>query len=254
MHFVLTNDDGYRAEGLAALYRAVRPFGEVTVVAPRVQHSIKGHAVTTDRPLKVERAQLPGMGPVYVCDGTPADCVRLAITELATGVKIDWVIAGINHGANIGVDIYYSGTVAAAREAAILGCPAIACSQYFLRELSEDWEVSTRRAAAVLDQLLHLAGPRPAIWNVTLPLVTTSHPEVRLVAKGLAPLAMKYERSDHTEDMVSEYRYTAQYRDRPAPPGTDVATVFEGHIAVTPLSIDTTNYDALQQKLQSPPV
>src|SRR5215472_15434125 len=145
---VLTNDDGIDAPGLAALARAAAALGELTVVAPAAAQSGVGHQVTTDGPLRVEaRADR-----WYRVDGKPADCARLALTHFVPDAA--WVLAGINQGANLGSDIYTSGTVAAVREAALLGCRAIAVSQYVGRGGELDWELAARRVAPVLQLLL----------------------------------------------------------------------------------------------------
>ena len=120
MRFLITNDDGFDAPGLAALYTALKELGDVDVVAPAVCHSAKGHAVNTRDGIQVERRSVEPFGEMYIAHSSPADCVRLGLRGL--GLKSpDFVVAGINPGANLGVDLYYSGTVAAAREAAIMG-------------------------------------------------------------------------------------------------------------------------------------
>ena len=149
MRVLLTNDDGYEAPGLRALYDAVNalPGVAIDVIAPVAAQSGKAHATTgtfTCRPMVVER-----MGRILVVDGTPADCVRAAL-HLPGRPQPDWVIAGINRGSNLGVDVYYSGTVAAVREAAILGVPAIAISQLVKPSMPDDWSSSQRQAAAII--------------------------------------------------------------------------------------------------------
>jgi 5'-nucleotidase len=124
LKIVVTNDDGYDQPGLAALVEAVKALGEVTVVAPATPQSNVGHRVTMREPIRVEQPDRH----TYVVHATPADCTRLAVKQLVPDV--DWVVAGINPGANLGSDVYQSGTVAASREAAILGIRAAAVSQY----------------------------------------------------------------------------------------------------------------------------
>jgi 5'-nucleotidase len=160
VRILLTNDDGYDAPGLRALYQAVSslPEAQIDIIAPAVVQSGKGHATTekfTCRPVTLEP-----MGRVIVVDGTPADCVRTAM-HLPMHPRPDWVIAGINHGSNIGVDVYYSGTVAAVREAAILGIPAIAISQLVKSTIPDDWARSTRLATAVIAAICMPQQPPP---------------------------------------------------------------------------------------------
>src|SRR5207253_4322875 len=123
MRFLLSNDDGYLAEGLTTLARALRPLGQLDVFAPERNRSGASNSLTLDRPLRVKQ----GENGFHYVDGTPTDCVHLAITGLLNH-KPDMVIAGINHGANLGDDVLYSGTVAAAMEGRFLGVPAIAVS------------------------------------------------------------------------------------------------------------------------------
>jgi len=149
VRILLTNDDGYDAPGLRALHEAVGglPGVEVSVIAPAVAQSGKGHSITAR--FTCRRVAVEPMGSVVVIDGTPADCVRAAL-HLPGHPRPDWVIAGINHGSNLGIDIYYSATVAAVREAAILGVPAISVSQLVKPQMTDDWSSSTRQAAAVI--------------------------------------------------------------------------------------------------------
>src|SRR5438876_12248711 len=134
MKLLLTNDDGIDAEGLAALADAAAPLGTILCVAPESHHSGCGHRVTTDRPLRLCR-----LGESrWSLDGTPADCVRVALAHVAADV--DWVLSAVNHGGNLGVDVFHSGTVAAVREAALHGKPGIALSHYRRRGTEvPDW-------------------------------------------------------------------------------------------------------------------
>src|SRR4029453_2548200 len=147
MHILVTNDDGIDAPGLAALVEVAQRFGTVTVVAPAMHMSGCSHAATTDRPLRVFDHGLNR----YSVNGTPVDCVRLAILSLAP--QIELVLSGVNDGGNLGVDVLMSGTVAGAREALLLGRRAIAISQYRRRGRRPDWPRSSRSTAAVMAEL-----------------------------------------------------------------------------------------------------
>jgi 5'-nucleotidase len=127
MRFLLTNDDGIYAQGLAALHRELAQDAECIVVAPEVEQSAVGHAITISRPLMVRKAMKNGSFLGYAVAGTPADCVKIGICELACG-PVDLVVSGINRGANVGINVLYSGTVSAATEAAIQRVPSIAIS------------------------------------------------------------------------------------------------------------------------------
>ena len=147
MKFLLTNDDGIDAPGLATLEQALTPLGDCIVVAPTVAHSGCSHQVTSHDLLKITTT---GIGR-YAIDGTPADCVRLGILHIVPDA--DWVIAGVNDGGNLGVDVYMSGTVAAAREATLLGKPAIAFSQYRRQQQVFDWPAAMSMVRRVFDDL-----------------------------------------------------------------------------------------------------
>jgi len=148
VRILVTNDDGWDAPGLAALKTLAGRFGEVVVLAPRDPHSYAGHRVTTDCPLVLAET-----GPqAFTLTGTPADCVRLAVSTLFP--DIDWVFSGINRGGNLGADLFTSGTVAAVREGALLNRPGIAVSQYIRKGLALDWERSCELARPVIAQLL----------------------------------------------------------------------------------------------------
>lgn len=257
MHILLCNDDGLDAPGLAALHRACRCLGEVSVVAPATEQSTTGHAVNLRRPVRVREYRHPSFGRVFAVEGTPADCVRLAIAELIER-PIDLVASGINRGANLGVDVYYSGTVAGAREAAILGLSAVAVSQFVVRGQDVDWDRASQLTQRFLQEWLphskawNEGKPDGAarLWNVNLPPARPEKTElaVCLVAQSTDPLPNQYCRSE-SEDPPS-YTYCGPYAQRLARPGTDVATVFAGDIAVTPLSIGSTDEAALQNRFR----
>ena len=239
MHLLLTNDDGFDAEGLRALAEAVDGLGEIHVVAPDRPYSCMGHGITQDADIHVTWRDMPGLGRCCVVDGTPADCVRFAIASGAVP-KPDVVLAGINHGGNLGVDIFYSGTVAAVREAAILGFPAIACSQYRKRNREVDWRVAAGQLRRALEPLMvqpHVPGLH---WNVNLPFPAdaTPRPDIRTTRVDVAAPPVVFELNGEDHPKGKAYRNTARYDHRPVLPNTDVEHVFCGGIAVTPLHLD----------------
>lgn len=226
LRILLTNDDGWDAPGLAALKSAAAEFGEVHVLAPLDPHSYAGHRVTTDVPLSIGKT---GPGE-FTLSGTPADCVRVALTTLFPDAQ--YVISGINRGGNLGADLYTSGTVAAAREAALLGRPSIAISQYIRRGMELDWHCSAERARDVLRHLLTKAPESKTYWNVNLP-----HIDKELRAEFIycdpddEPLDVRY----HLE--AGQVRYAGSYPDRPRTPGRDVERCFTGSITVSKLKL-----------------
>lgn len=263
MHILLTNDDGYDAPGLRALFDAVSGCCDatLTVVAPAEVQSGKGHIVSDC--FRVRRVELPVMGGVHVVEGSPADCVRAAV-GLSDLRRPDWVISGINRGSNLGIDIYNSGTVAAAREAGFWGIPALALSQYTKSSVPDDWPGSTRTAAAIIaailqpdapcpqtadpavhDQVLavmagHRAGreddPPHTWWNVNLACREDDRPVkgVKLTQVSREPYAIDYRiRRDGDSRVLCEN--VASYHSRPAAPGTDVEAVFGGWTSISRL-------------------
>lgn len=228
MQIVATNDDGIDAAGIAALERAAGGFGAVTVVAPAAAQSGVGHQVTTEAPLRVET-----LGERrYRVDGKPADCARLALTHFAAGA--DWLLAGINHGANLGSDIYTSGTVAAAREAALLGCSAIAVSQYVGRGREIDWDLTGDRLVPVLRLLLARGLAAGRFWSVNLPHPAHDAVELPIVFCRLdtRPHGVRYRREGDV------FVYAGDYHDRPRQNGRDVDVCMGGRIAVTEVTLE----------------
>lgn len=228
MRLLLTNDDGIEAEGLRALERACAGLGELTVVAPTGCRSCIGHQVTARRELPV----FAHGARRFSVDGTPADCVRLALTHLAPGV--DLVVSGINHGANLGVDLYTSGTAAAAREAAFFGLPAIAISHYKARDLEFDWEWAARQAGRVIADLVKRGCRAEHFWNVNLPH-TPSPPALAQV--GLAPVDPSPQDVQFTLIGESSYAYSGRFDSRPRREGHDVALCLGGKITVSLVTI-----------------
>ena len=227
LNIVVTNDDGYDQPGLAALVAAVTPLGKVSVVAPATPQSNVGHRVTMREPIQVDRPS----DHTHVVHATPADCTRLAVKQLVPDV--DWLIAGINLGANLGSDIYQSGTVAAAREAAILGIRAIAISQYIARDWTVDWSATQAQAAGCLAAIMRQPLAAGQYWNINLPSPLTANPPV---AHHICPLDTHPHRYRYTRENGT-YRYTGIIHDRPRSSGSDVDVCFSGAISVTLLEI-----------------
>ena len=223
MQFLITNDDGIDAPGIAALAGVVSHIGTAVVLAPHEHLSGCGHRVNTHCPLTVAEAG-PGR---YSVDGTPADCTRLGLLHVAP--ETDWVLSGINEGGNLGCDIYISGTVAAIREAALWGKPGIALSQYRSSREPCDWAMSAAMVRHVLGVLLTRPLQPGAFWNVNLPDLRggAAIPEIAYCPLELSPLAVRYELRDN------QYHFVARYQDRGRTPGSDVDHCFAGRIAVT---------------------
>jgi 5'-nucleotidase len=227
LRILVTNDDGWDAEGLAVLKTVAAQLGEVVVLAPRDPHSYAGHRVTEDSALHLAETA-PGE---FSLSGTPADCVRVALTSVFD--DIDWVLAGVNRGGNLGSDLFTSGTVAAAREAAFLGKPAIAISQYIRKGRVLDWKRTGELALPVLQQLL--ARPVASMkeyWNVNLPHTENGHvAAITFCEPDNQPLDVRFNREgDHL-------RFAGSYQARPRTPGRDIELCFEGAITVSRLEL-----------------
>ena len=221
MSLILTNDDGIDAPGIRALHQAVD--GKGIIVAPQEHLSGCGHKVTTSQPIQLQRRS----DREYAVGGTPADCTRIALTQINENVK--WVLSGINAGGNLGVDVYISGTVAAVREAAIHGIGGIAISHWIKRPLAIDWQIATRSTARVLTQLWDRPLPPGSFWNVNLPHLEPDAPEPEIVfcEASTQPLPVNY----RVEGDL--YYYQGEYAKRDRATGTDVDVCFSGNIAVT---------------------
>jgi 5'-nucleotidase len=226
MKILLTNDDGWGFEGLLALEEVAQQFGETWIVAPEKPMSGISHQLTFERPMRFQQKQ----DRSYALDGTPADCIRVAMTQL--DVEFDWVLSGVNKGANLGADICVSGTVAAAREASLFGCPAIALSQH-LRKFKQpfDWSKTIRMAKDILPQLMEQPFP-PRRWvNINFPDVNPNdHESVKLVETQLDPAPLP---AQYTKLADGRLLYCGVYNDRPRKPKHDAEVCFSGNIAVT---------------------
>ena len=212
MNIVLTNDDGYDAPGLAAAFEALQSLGRVHVVAPRTERSACSHTITLNRSIAVERIDHPTLGLVHAVDGTPADSVRLAFASLVDK-PIDLVVSGINRGANAGVDIYYSGTIAGAREGAFLGIPAVAISQAIRADVETDWSAARDVAAQLVKPLLAERMPGLGFWNINLPAPIPPDPmhHVRRVPAASHPMPMSFEWEESDDGRMMSFDYGASY-------------------------------------------
>jgi 5''/3''-nucleotidase SurE len=224
MKFLVTNDDGIAAPGLAALVRAAGTVGEPVVVAPAGPQSGVSHAVTWREGVRIE----PRGEMSYAIHGTPADCTRLGLLHVVPDAK--WILSGINHGANLGADVYYSGTVAAVREALLHGWPGIAFSHYRRSGVEYDWERAERWIVPLLSDLLARPIEPGIFYNVNLPILAPNAPDPKVIWCPLdpKPLPLNYR---HEEE--SGLYFAGDYNLRHRTPGADVDVCFGGNIAVT---------------------
>ena len=224
MRFLLTNDDGIEAAGLDALLNATRELGDPVIVAPAAPQSGVSHRVTWQEGVRIERR---GDERVAI-HGTPADCVRLGLLKVVPDAK--WILSGINHGANLGADVHYSGTVAAVREAVLHGWPGIAVSHYRKSGIAFDWDRAAKWVTPILTDLLARPIEPGLFYNVNLPNLPpdAEKPEVVWCALDPNPLPLNYR---HEEE--SDLYFAGDYQLRHRTPGADVDVCFGGRIAVT---------------------
>jgi 5'-nucleotidase len=240
MRILVTNDDGYLADGLRVLARAAGRLGDVNVVAPDREQSATSHSLTLHYPLRVRSAD-----GVMVVDGTPTDCVVLAVGELLAE-RPDFVLSGVNHGANLGDDVLYSGTVAAAMEATILGIPSVALS-FTGRDRDElhRWEDVL---AALLQQLIGRSSfPKETLFNVNLPAVEPDAiAGIRVTTLGRRAYVGSLTRA--ADPNGREYFWIGGGESKWwGSDESDFRAVHDGYISVTPLHLDLTNYGLLEE-------
>lgn len=233
MNILISNDDGWNAPGIDVLVEVAQEFGDCTVVAPTHEQSGVSHQMTLWQPMDfVEQSK-----NVWSLDGMPADCVRVALTQLER--SFDLVISGINNGGNLGSDIYVSGTVAAAREAAIFGLPAIAISQHRLRfEETFDWANTKKLASKVLRHCFESGLNRREVININLPDVSDADPipEVEIVDPCPLDLNPRVAVYDSVPcDGRTTVKSVGKYNDRKRTADHDIATCFSKQVPLTRL-------------------
>lgn len=239
MHILLSNDDGYSAQGLKTLAEALGAHVDITVVAPEGNRSGASNSLTLEVPLRVSRAE---NGFIKV-NGTPTDCVHLAITGLLSR-EPDMVFAGINHGANLGDDVIYSGTVAAATEGRFLGLPAVALS--LASHAPRHFETAGRVAVELMLRIRRHPLPADTILNVNVPDCPWNEIQgfksCRLGQRHRAEPVIRAEDPRGRE----LFWVGAAGPEQDSGPGTDFHAIREGYVSVTPLQIDLTRYDRLE--------
>lgn len=238
MRILVSNDDGYSADGLICLAKSLKALADVYVVAPERNRSGASNSLTLDRPLRITRME---NGFIKV-DGTPTDCVHMAITGLLD-VEPDMVFAGINHGANLGDDVLYSGTVAAATEGRFLGLPAVAIS--LASTESKNLKTAAQVALGLLDKMKKEPLPADTILNVNVPDVEPHQlrgfQSTRLGQRHKAEPVFKT-----LDPRGNEIYWVGQAGpEQDAGPGTDFFAVRSDYVSVTPLQVDLTHYEAV---------
>ena len=238
MRILLSNDDGYFAPGLAALAQALTPLAEVTVVAPERDRSGASNSLTLDRPLILRQAP----SGFYYVNGTPTDCVHLAVTGMLDQTP-DIVISGINHGANMGDDTIYSGTVAAATEGYLLGIPSIAVS--LASHNARHFDTAARVVADLVRRIQAQPPVEPMLLNVNVPDVADEDIEPPVVTRlGKRHKAESVVKTTNPRGQTV-YWVGAAGAAQDAGEGTDFFAVANGRVSITPLQMDLTRYSQM---------
>lgn len=267
LNVLLTNDDGIEADGIQAMRRALAEVEGVrlAVIAPDGNRSAMARSITTRRPLWVAEVPFEDDTVGYATDGTPVDCVRLASLGLVEDFKADLVVAGINHGANLGDDITYSGTVAAALEGVVLGLPAIAVSQQsgagaldYRFDGGFRFQTAASFVARMVEQIEDVPLPERTLLNVNVPSGEPAGVEVTSLGKRIYRDELKLEHEEKKGRRYWIYGSDPGFHDEP---GTDLAAVAAGRIAVTPIHFDLTDHQSLEalrrfdlEELLAPPI
>ena len=250
MHILLTNDDGVYAPGLAAMERALRRLGNVFVVAPLREQSGVAHSITFLTPLQVRKVYVDDKHWAWTVDGSPADCVKLAVSTILPQ-RPDLVVSGINGGLNAGINVRYSGTVAGAVEGAFNGITGIAVSLQY--DENEPFQQAADLAVEIIGKILEQDNTTGRIYNLNIPLKALGHdaPEVKVVPMD----AMQHwEMFEHRVDPMgrSYYWLTGEHdpqQPKPKKPErmTDLIALSQGYVTLTPLSYDMTDKHGLQE-------
>ncbi|MBX7167941.1 MAG: 5'/3'-nucleotidase SurE [Pirellulales bacterium] len=244
MHILLTNDDGIYAPGLAALERELAHLGTVDVVAPATEQSGVGHSITFLSPLVVKEVFDGPKRRGWAVEGSPADCVKLGIVEFCDK-RPDLVVSGINNGLNAGINVLYSGTVAAAIEGAFFEITSIAVSLEY--DEHAQFDRAARLARRVIEQILANQGTRPRLYNLNIPLAALTQPaQLRLVPMGVSRYGEQFER--RVDPRGRNYYWATNDPPPPRTAGeTDLTALTDGHVTLTPLDFDLTRRDVLAE-------
>jgi len=244
MQILLTNDDGIFAPGLAAIYKELVKIGDVMVVAPADSRSGTSHSVTLKKPLVCNKVDINGQFTGFSVQGSPADCVKLAVMQLHDG-PIDLLVAGINNGANAGINVYYSGTVAAAMEAAFLKIPAVAMS--LASEEQMNFEKAANYCAKILKKLMPLKSGE--VININIPQLSKGEPkDVRVVPQSTEGFHEHYIRQKNEQGQTVFQLAGGLHRDEQSP--TDTTSLADGFITITALAPGMTDHNKTRQLQQ----
>lgn len=254
MRILLTNDDGIHAPGIEALYDAIQGLGEILVVAPSTVQSASSHGITFHSPLMTEEVVVNDRMKGIAVDGRPADCVKLALRAIwqerfGQGTRPDLTISGMNSGANVGINVIYSGTVAAAVESAFLGVPAIAVSLHMGEPARVRYGRAAWMARNAIDRVFKFPLDQHSVININIPRTFSDDapmPEIRVVEMNTAPGTDVYERRVSPADQVYYWSKGSGMEFAHTAPESDVEALMDRFITVTPLTYALTDHTRLQ--------
>ncbi|MAH83371.1 MAG: 5'/3'-nucleotidase SurE [Rhodospirillaceae bacterium TMED8] len=244
LRVLISNDDSIHSPGLKVLVSVARRlFREVWVVAPETEQSATSHSLTLRRPLRIRKVTARR----FAIDGTPTDSVLLGVSEIMKNNQPDLLLSGINLGANLGDDITYSGTVAAAMEGTLLGIRSVALSQYYIDRETVNWKTSEVWTAKVLKKILKNTWPPSVLMNINFPDCAANKVRgIRAVSQGQRKIGGKIQQG--IDPRGDKYFWIgAQREEEKFLSGTDLEAVTQGSVAVTPLTIDLTDVVALEK-------
>lgn len=244
---ILTNDDGINAAGIRAMWEEMSVLEDVLIIAPETEQSAVGHAITLSSPLKVREVNEGGKRIGYAVNGTPADCVKIAVTELLDDPP-ELVLSGVNQGGNLGTCAIYSGTVSAATEAAILGLPGMAVSLDSWE--SKDFSAATEFVRSFYPTLIKNGLPEGVSLNVNVPAIPRDQIKGAVVTRqGKSRVIETFDKRVDPHNNAY-YWLAGQMVFNEAEPGTDTEMVAEHYISITPIHFDLTNFPALEKLKQ----
>ena len=254
MKILLTNDDGIDAPGIRALHTALQGLGDVTTVAPHTVQSATSHGVTFHEPLFVHEATMPDGSAGHAVDGRPADCVKVALRSLwaelhGEGTRPDLTISGMNAGANVGINVIYSGTVAAAVESAFLGVPSIAVSLHLGDRSRIHFDRAAEIARVVIDRILEHPLDPHSVVNVNVPRTESPDapmPGIAVCPMNTAPASDGFEKRRSPGGQPYYWPSGERMAFDHTHPETDVESLLERFVTVTPLEFDLTDHPRMQ--------
>lgn len=249
IRILLTNDDGIHARGIYALVKELSSIAEIYMVAPDRERSGTGHSITVFEPIKASPTRIEGVKNAWIIGGTPVDCVKMAICRLIDK-KIDLVVSGINHGPNLGTDVLYSGTVSAAAEGVIMGCPSVAVSLNSYDE-NMDFEFAAKMTRSIIEIILKKGISQQTLLNINIPGIPADK------IKGIRVTKLGVRNYDNLFEERQDPRGNTYYWlgggviEEEQEKDSDVVAINEAFISITPINLDLTDYRLIKEYTDS---